>query len=64
MRMIGILISLSLVSLALGAGTPGCPHPVFCNETILSAVANSTYYTDSKSFVDAVLTVPIEQALK
>ena len=62
--MIRIIIGICLVSSVLGSSTPGCPHPVFCNQTILAAVANSSYYPDSKSFVDALLTVPIEQALK
>lgn len=37
-----------------------CDHPIFCNQDILSAVADSHYYKDSKEFVDQVLKVPIE----
>jgi hypothetical protein len=40
-----------------------CPHPIFCNQTILAAVGNSGYYTDSKLFVDSILIVSVEQAL-
>jgi hypothetical protein len=62
--MLKILITTSIIIAVLTAGVPGCPHPIFCDEAILTAVANSNYYPDSKSFVDTILTVPIEQALK
>lgn len=39
--------------------TPGCQHPVFCNQTILQAVSESSYFADSKTFVDSILTAPI-----
>ena len=38
---------------------PGCNHPIFCNDTILTAIANSNLFPDSKTFVDLTLTVPI-----
>ena len=37
-----------------------CNHPVFCNPDILQAAANSNLFKDSKTFVDLVLTVPVE----
>ena len=39
-----------------------CSHPIFCNDEILTAVANSNYFEDSKTFVDLVLTVSIDEA--
>lgn len=63
--MLKILITISFIlGVGMAAGVPGCPHPIFCDESILTAVAKSNYYADSKSFVDTILTVPIEQALK
>lgn len=58
-----VLVICLTVATALSAATPGCTHPIFCNETILAAIANSTYFPDSKTFVDSILTVEINQAL-
>lgn len=41
-----------------------CSHPIFCNETILAAVADKKLVNDSKDFVDMVLKVPIDEALQ
>lgn len=63
--MIRILLALtSLLHFVIAQPALGCHHPIFCNEKILTAVANSNFYPDSKTFVDLVLKVPIEEALK
>lgn len=64
--MIGILLTFSIVALsALAESTaPGCHHPIFCNDTILAAVAKTSLYSDSKTFVDLVLKVSIQEAQK
>jgi hypothetical protein len=36
-----------------------CKHPIFCSEPILQAISNSNIFSDSKSFVDLVLIVPV-----
>lgn len=41
-----------------------CQHSVFCNETILAAVADKKLVNDSKDFVDMVLKVSIDEALR
>jgi len=40
-----------------------CTHPIFCSVPILEAIAKSNIFTDSKTFVDLVLKVPVETAL-
>ena len=47
----------------LKLGGASSQHPIFCNETILTAVAQSNIFEDSKTFVDLVLKVSIEEAL-
>lgn len=53
------IIILLLVNITLQQ----CNHPIFCSESILKAVANSEIFSDSKSFVDLILKVPVETAL-
>lgn len=40
-----------------------CSHQIFCNPDILQAAADSHLFKDSKTFVDLVLKVPVEEAL-
>lgn len=62
--MLRIFLIATILKAVLMTGVPGCPHPIFCDQNILAAVAKSNYYPDSKSFVDAILTVPIDKAQK
>jgi hypothetical protein len=50
-----ILILIFLFSSAFG----GCDHPIFCSEDILQAAADSNLFSDSMTFVDLPLKVPI-----
>lgn len=61
--MLKALLLTILIASTLGKSAPGCHHPIFCNDTILTAVANSNYFQDSKTFVDLTLTVSIQEAI-
>lgn len=41
-----------------------CSHPIFCNDSILQAAADSGLFQDSKTFVDLTLKAPISQVLE
>ena len=64
MRIKFLIIACTMVLVAIPANSKGCQHSIFCNETILTKVAESNYFEDSKTFVDLVLTVPVEEALR
>lgn len=57
--MLKTLLLIMLIASTMSKSAPGCQHPIFCNDTILTAVANSNYFADSKTFVDLTLTVSI-----
>lgn len=57
--MLKVFLIALLIVFTWNRSAPGCQHPIFCNDTILTAVANSNYFQDSKTFVDLTLTVPI-----
>lgn len=54
-----LLFTIIAISLSLKISAPGCTHPIFCNDTILTAVAKSNYFKDSKTFVDQILKIPV-----
>ena len=58
--MIKEIFALLVVQLLLGFVHAQCKHKIFCNPDILQAAASSNLFSDSKTFVDLVLTVPIE----
>lgn len=41
-----------------------CNHPIFCNNDILQAAADSNLFQDSKTFVDLTLKAPVDEVLK
>jgi hypothetical protein len=59
MKIIAITLFICLIVLAFAQ----CTHPIFCSPTILQAIAKSNLFPDSKTFVDLVLTVPVQTAL-
>ncbi len=57
---IKILLSLGLI---IALTYSQCTHKIFCSQPILQAAADSKLFSDSKTFVDLTLKVPIEEAL-
>ena len=57
------IILLIIASLLMNSVAQECKHPIFCSDEILTAVANSNYFKDSKDFVDSILKVSVEDAL-
>ena len=56
--MLRYLIVLAILA-SINCVAPGCQHPIFCNNKILTAVAQSNFYPDSKTFVDLILKVSV-----
>ena len=57
------ILSLLIFLITIPSISNKCSHPIFCSQSILEAVSRSNYFSDSKTFVDLILKVPIEIAL-
>lgn len=57
--MILFLLLIVVSTTALKQVDKGCNHPIFCNDSILQAAADSGLFEDSKTFVDLTLKAPI-----